>query len=96
MWDLPGSGVEPVSPALAGRLFTTEPFDMDGFENTMAEKQLISDGCGVKDQHIPHRGPWTNGGPCTQSLGTVPSLLMPANNSYRTVQKRLRGYFVIT
>ena len=25
MWDLPGSGIEPVSPALAGRLFTTEP-----------------------------------------------------------------------
>ena len=25
MWDLPGSGMEPVSPALAGRFFTTEP-----------------------------------------------------------------------
>ena len=25
LWDLPGSGIEPVSPALAGRLFTTEP-----------------------------------------------------------------------
>ena len=25
MWDLPGSGVKPVSPALAGRFFTTEP-----------------------------------------------------------------------
>ena len=25
MWDLPGSGVEPVSPALAGGLLTTEP-----------------------------------------------------------------------
>ena len=25
MWDLPGSGIEPVSPALAGRFFTTEP-----------------------------------------------------------------------
>ena len=24
-WDLPGPGIEPVSPALAGRLFTTEP-----------------------------------------------------------------------
>ena len=24
-WDLPGSGIELVSPALAGRLFTTEP-----------------------------------------------------------------------
>ena len=25
MWDLPGPGIEPVSPALAGRLPTTEP-----------------------------------------------------------------------
>ena len=25
MWDLPGSGVEPMSPALAGGFFTTEP-----------------------------------------------------------------------
>ena len=25
VWGLPGPGVEPVSPALAGRFFTTEP-----------------------------------------------------------------------
>ena len=25
MWDLPGPGLEPVSPALAGRFSTTEP-----------------------------------------------------------------------
>ena len=25
MWDLPGSVIEPVSSALAGRFFTTEP-----------------------------------------------------------------------
>ena len=25
MWDPPGSGIKPVSPALAGRFFTTEP-----------------------------------------------------------------------
>ena len=25
MWDLSGPGIEPVSPALAGRFFTTEP-----------------------------------------------------------------------
>ena len=25
MWDLPGPGIEPVSPALAGGFFTTEP-----------------------------------------------------------------------
>ena len=25
LWDLPGSGIEPVSPALAGGFVTTEP-----------------------------------------------------------------------
>ena len=25
MWDLPGSGIEPVLPALSGRFFMTEP-----------------------------------------------------------------------
>ena len=25
MWDLPRSGIKPVSPALAGSFFTTEP-----------------------------------------------------------------------
>ena len=25
MWDLPRPGIEPVSPALAGGIFTTEP-----------------------------------------------------------------------
>ena len=25
LWDFSGSGIEPVSPALAGRFFTTEP-----------------------------------------------------------------------
>ena len=25
MWDLPGLGMEPTSPALTGRFFTTEP-----------------------------------------------------------------------
>ena len=25
MWDLPGPGIEPVSPALAGRFFATGP-----------------------------------------------------------------------
>jgi len=25
MWDLPKPGIEPMSPALAGKFFTTEP-----------------------------------------------------------------------
>lgn len=55
-------------------LFTTEPFDTDEFENTVAEKQLISDGCGSNINTSLIMAPWTNGGPCTQSLGPVPSL----------------------
>ena len=31
LWDLPGSGMELVSPALAGRLFTTEPAGKPSF-----------------------------------------------------------------
>ena len=30
MWGLPGSGIEPVAPALAGRFFTTEPPEKPG------------------------------------------------------------------
>ena len=34
MSDLPGPGIEPMSPALAGRFFTTEPPEksLDGFQ----------------------------------------------------------------
>ncbi|TEA40325.1 hypothetical protein DBR06_SOUSAS8210292, partial [Sousa chinensis] len=38
-------------------------FNTDEFENMVAEKRLIPDGCGVK--YIPNRGPWTNSGPWT-------------------------------
>ena len=33
MWDLPGSGIEPVSAALAGGFFTTEPPRKARFRN---------------------------------------------------------------
>ena len=36
MWDLPGPGVEPVSPALAGRFFTTELPGKPPFSKTEA------------------------------------------------------------
>ena len=32
MWDLPGTGLEPVSPALAGGFLTTEPPGKPTFE----------------------------------------------------------------
>ena len=35
MWDLPGPGIEPMSPALAGRFFTTEPLRKPWKQNTL-------------------------------------------------------------
>ena len=35
MWDLPGPGTEPVSPALAGRFLTTEPPRKPWKQNTL-------------------------------------------------------------
>ena len=50
MWDLPGPGIEPMSPALAGRLLTTGPpgnlvlFDMlsDGVMEEKKKKCCIT------------------------------------------------------
>ena len=62
-------------------------FNADEFENMVAEKWLITDGCGVK--YIPTRGPWTRGGPCThESFGAASSLLMPTHKSYFPVKKK--------
>ena len=41
MWDLPGSGIEPIAPALAGRFFTTEPPDKPGCLHFLT--RLLSD-----------------------------------------------------
>ncbi|XP_054405385.1 large ribosomal subunit protein uL16-like [Pongo abelii] len=38
-------------------------FNVDEFEDMVAEKWLIPDGCGVK--HIPIVALWTSAGPCT-------------------------------
>ena len=45
-WDLPGSGIESVSPALAGGFFTTEP---SGKPNVVVSSidYLICERCGV-------------------------------------------------
>ena len=51
MWDLPGPGTKPVSPALAGRFFTTEPpgqphivcFFADGDTGTERQDALLRD-----------------------------------------------------
>ena len=62
-------------------------FNADEFENMVAEKWFIPDGCGIK--YIPNRGPWTNGGPCTrENLGAVPSLLTPTHEAYFPVKKK--------
>ena len=39
MWALPGSGIEPTSPALAGRFFTNEPPEKP-------QKNFLKDSCG--------------------------------------------------
>ncbi|KAB0394246.1 hypothetical protein E2I00_003349 [Balaenoptera physalus] len=36
-------------------------YNADEFDDMVAEKRLIPDGCGVK--YSPSRGPWTRGGP---------------------------------
>ena len=44
MWDLPGPGVEPSSPTLAGRFFTTEPpgKPLDSTTNEVVLSNLLS------------------------------------------------------
>ena len=45
MWDLPGSGIEPMSPALAGRVFTTEHLG-----SPTATQSTLSNGHGLKQK----------------------------------------------
>ena len=62
-------------------------FNVDEFEDMVAETWLIPDGYGVKSSLM--KALWTNGGPCShESLAAVPSLLMPTNKSYFSVKKR--------
>ena len=49
MWDLPGPGIEPVSPALAGRFLTTAPpgrslqrrFQTGSLKGELREKKAV-------------------------------------------------------
>ena len=52
MWDLPGPGVEPLSPTLAGRFFTTEPPGKppDSTTNEVVLSNLLS----VSDLQFPY------------------------------------------
>ena len=62
-------------------------FNADEFENMVAEKQLMPDGCGVK--YIPNRGPldkWP--GPALMSISAVPSLIMLTNKCYFLSKKK--------
>ena len=46
MWDLPGVGLKPESPALVGRFFNTEPpgkSETRGFELLTLDSKLVSD-----------------------------------------------------
>ena len=41
MWDLPGPGLEPVSPALAGGLLTTAPPGKSGINMLLSQSLLF-------------------------------------------------------
>ena len=43
LWDRPGSGIEPVSPALAGWFFTTEPPEKPQFKNFKLKNYMVLD-----------------------------------------------------
>ena len=47
MWDLPGPGLEPVSPALAGRLLTTAPPVKSLHFNIITQKTKLCHYCAV-------------------------------------------------
>ena len=49
MWDLPGPGLEPVSPALAGRFLTTAP---PGKSQSLSSYPTISFGNGDPERVI--------------------------------------------
>ena len=72
-------------------------FSADELENMVAEKQLILDGEG---SHITYTtlmvALWTNEGPCPyESLGAVPSFLLPTDESYVPVQKKKNTDFEV-
>ena len=56
MWDLPGSGIKPVSPALAGRFFTTEsPGKHPPFISEQWLGQIDTEGDGWTEPRLPCR-----------------------------------------
>lgn len=89
IWDLPGSGIEPVTPALAADSLLLSHLTRMNLKTQWQKSSSSQMAAGSNINTSLILTPWTNGGPCTQSLGAVPSLLTPTNNSYCTVQKRL-------
>ncbi|XP_043774152.1 60S ribosomal protein L10-like [Cervus elaphus] len=56
-------------------------FNTDEFENMVAEKRLIPDGCAVK--YVPNCGPLDKlSGPALMSISAVPSLITLTNKCY--------------
>ena len=94
MWSRPSLGPSSSSPATTSWIhiskkwaFTTK-FSADELEN-VREKWHLWDGWGP---HVIYTtlmaALWTKGRPCTlESLGAVPSLLMPTNKSYFPIKK---------
>ena len=83
MWDLPGSGIEPTSPVLTGRFFTTEPPGNPCFfppnHNSLRKELVCHHHLGrmpavasVLEPHTTTR--WALGGPCFPGAETSPVL----------------------
>ena len=51
MWDLPGAGIEPVSPAMAGGLLTTAP---PGKSHVWRSTEVVEEGSIKRFSHFSH------------------------------------------
>ena len=47
MWDLPGPGLEPVSPVLAGRFLTTTPAGKSNYLLSNKHLETVNGGKGI-------------------------------------------------
>ena len=83
MWDLPGSGMEPTSPALAGGFFTTEPPEKPLFFTVTSSDRA---GCWWKglassaQGGIPLRGSLCSGAPRWMGRGPARSAPQPTSS----------------
>lgn len=95
MGSLPGSGIEPVTSALAADSLLLSHLTQMNLKTQVAEKQLISDGNGPTHQHVPNHGPLDKWWTLHSEPWPCPFLTHTHQQFLLSVQ-RLCGYFVIT